>query len=204
MNKFLLFILVTGLSSFAHASGLGWTVQSFDWRKFAADKSEMDAAVKQCIALGSEEMRWCGEREIVKRFIGTREQKATSVRKYDAKDVVPLNFEHFAVPVFREAYKFQSRKNLTTLFGLFKNGRSEWKDQWTGCEAYPEMSWGCTNAYVLMRPEEVQIFKREVDGLIGKKISANYEYFQQDLGVMKIILDAAVKDNRALLFYAQD
>lgn len=206
MNKILLLcILTTTLANFAHASGLGWGVQSFDWKKYEADKTQIDASIKKCIALGDEEPRWCGEREIVTRFIGVRGQKASSIAKYDVKNVVlPLNFEHFVVPLFNEAYEFQLKKNVVTLFGLFKNGRSEWKDQWTGCEAYPEMSWDCTNAYVLMRPNEVQTFKKEVDSLIGKKTFAKYEYFQQDLGVMKEVVDSATKENRALLFYAQD
>lgn len=206
MNKLLLlFILTTTLVSIAHASGLGWGVQSLDWTKYEADKTQIDASVKKCIALGDEETRWCGDREIVTRFIGVRGQPATAIAKYDVRNVtLPLNFEHFAVLLFREAYKLQSKKNTATLFALFKNGRSEWRDQWTGCEAYPEMSWGCTNAYVLMRPNEVQQFKKEIDSLIGKKNSAKYEYFQQDLSVMKEVVDSAAKENRALLFYAQD
>lgn len=211
MNKLLVLgILTTMLASFTHASGLGWGVQSLDWKKYAADKTQIDASVKKCIALGDEEPRWCGEREIVARFIGVRGEKANSIERYDVKNAIllnnaaPLNFEYFAVPLFSEAYEIQSKKNITTLFGLFKNGRSEWKDQRTGCEAYPEMSWDCTNAYVLMRPNEVQKFKQEVDSLIDKKVPAKYEYFQQDLRVMKTVLDSAAAENRALLFYAGD
>jgi hypothetical protein len=201
----LLCIFTTTFAGFAHASGLGWGVQSFDWNKYAADKTKIDASVQKCIAQGDEEPRWCGEQEIVARFIGVRNQTATSIEKYDVRNVtLPLNFEYFSVPLLREAYQLQSKKNLVTLFGLFKNGRSEWKDQWTGCEAYPEMSWDCTNAYVLMRPNEVQKFKQEVDSLIGKKASTKYEYFQHDLSVMKGVIDTAAKENRALLFYAQD
>lgn len=206
MSKLLfLFIATTMFAGFTHASGLGWGAQSFDWAKYEADKSQIDASVKKCITAGGEEPRWCGEREIVTRFIGVRGQKATSITQYDVKDaVLPLNFEYFSVPIFSEAYELQSTKNFATLFGLFKNGRSEWKDQWTGCAAYPDRSWDCTNAYVVMRPHEVQAFKKEVDSLIGKKLSVNYEYFQQDLGVLKAVVDVAAKENRALLFYAQD
>jgi hypothetical protein len=206
MNRlFLLCVLTTTLANFAHASGLGWGVQSFEWKKYEADKTQIDASVKKCITQSDEEPRWCGEREIVARFIGVRGQQATSIAKYDVKNVVlPLNFEYFSVPFLSEAYELQSKNNLVTLFGLFKNGRSEWKDQWTGCEAHPEMSWNCTNAYVLMRPNEVQKFKQEVDSLIGKKTFVKYEYFRQDLSVLKAVLDITAKENRALLFYAQD
>lgn len=204
MKKLLLFIAAAILANFACASGLGWYAQSLDWAKYEADRGQVDASVRECITRDVEEPRWCGEREIVKRFIGVRGQKATSLARYDVKDVVlPLNFEYFDVTLFREAYELQPTKNIT-LFGLFKNGRSEWKEQWTGCEAYPEMSWNCTNAYVLMRPKEVQAFKVEIDSLIGKKPSAKYEYFQQDLSILKKVVDVAVKENRALLFYAQD
>lgn len=74
----------------------------------------------------------------------------------------------------------------------------------SGRGAIPDMSWDCTNAYVLMRPNEVQSLKQEVDSLIGKKTLAKYEYFQQDLSVLKAALDSVAKQNRAMLFYAQD
>ncbi len=206
MNKLLfLFMTTTMLASFTYASGLGWSAQSFDWAKYAADKLQIDASVKKCSATGNDEPRWCGEREIATRFIGARNQKATAIAKYDVKDVVlPLNFEYFSVPLFSDAYDIQVTKSSITLFGLFKNGRSEWKDQWTGCEPYTDRSWDCTNAYVVMRPSEVQALKKEIDGLVGKKASANYEYFQQDLVVLKGVIDIAAKEKRALLFYAQD
>lgn len=135
MNKLLVLSMFTALlANFAHASGLGWSVKSFDWKKYETDKTFIDASVKKCITDGDEEIRWCGEREIVTRFIGVRGQKATSFAKYDIKDIaLPLNFEYFSVQLFREAYELQTKKNTTTLFALFKNGRSEWKDQWTGC-----------------------------------------------------------------------
>jgi hypothetical protein len=205
MKKLLALFMFTALfSSPAHPSGLGWYLQSFDWKKYDADKVSIDSSVSKCIALGGEDWHWCGEREIVTRFIGTREQKATYLTKYDVKDVIPKNFEFFAVPLFSDAYEIQAKKNTSTYFGLFKNGRTEWKGQWTGCDAYPEMSWDCTNSYVLMKPNEVQSFKKEIDSLAAKKSVYKYEYFQQDLAVLKTIVDSAAENNRALLFYVTD
>ena len=200
----MLFLSTTMFASFSYASGLGWSARSFDWAKYEADKNQLDASVKKC-SLTSEEPRWCGEQEMVKRFIGTRGQKASSVANYDIKDaVLPLNFEYFSVPFVSEAYEVQSTKVPLSLFGLFKNGRSEWKGQWTGCDAYPDRSWDCTNAYVVMRPSEVKAIKKEIDDISSKNPVVKYEYFQLDLSVLKEVVDIASKENRALFFYAQD
>lgn len=204
MKKLILLLTLIVTANLVHASGLGWSAQSFDWKKYEADGAQLNSDVKKCVAQGGDEIHWCGERQIVRLFIGGRNQKPTAIETYHVKNEVPLNAEYIPVPLLRSAYEIQVNKKPTTLFRLFKNGRTEWQGQWSGCDNNPEISWECTNAYVVMRPNEVLYFKQEIDSLVGKKIVSDYEYFQQDLAMLKVIVDSVAKDNRALLFYAGD
>lgn len=172
--------------------------------KYEADSAALTAAMKKCVSAGGDEIHWCGEKQIVRLFIGGRNQEPTATDAYDVKNEVPVNAEYIAIPFLRSAYEIQVKKSTETLFGLFKNGRSEWQGQWSGCSANPDAFWECTNAYIVMRPNEVLAFKQEIDNLVGKKNSSNYDYFQQDLAMLKVIVDAVAKENRALLFYAGD
>lgn len=205
MKKLLLFCtLMAMVSGSAQASGLGWYVYSFDWKKYAADKAQIESSINKCMKAGEEDPKWCGESQITRRFIGTLDEKATADVNYGVKDARPGDLEMFAIGFFREAYYIQIKRMPFTHFELFKSGRSEWKDQWVGCDGDVGLAWNCINSYVLMRPEEVSAFKKEVDELMNKKPSSTYEYLYEYLGALKLVLDSASKDNKALLFHAMD
>lgn len=199
-----LLILLTLFSCRVEATGLGWYVYSFDWSFYEQDKQDIELSIKKCVTADEEASKWCGEEELMKRFVGTLDEKPTADLKYGVKDARPGDLELFAIGFFIEAYYYQIETNTFTNFEYFKSGRSEWKDQWVGCDDDIGITWNCINSYVLLKPSEVHAFKQEVDQLRTKKPRIDYQYFYEYLSALSMVLDTAAKNDRALFFHAMD
>ena len=157
-------ILLTLIPLAVSASGYGWYVSSFDWRKFSEWKTETESKVQIHRQFENEEERRDHETDLTslvyRIMVIAAEDGGNDPFVIDES---PWNMEFYWPKALEYAYK-KSDKDTKIFFSYFESGRDLWGLVPVGeCRDGGKKHWGyCMGAYVVLSPNEVEEFHNDL------------------------------------------
>jgi hypothetical protein len=191
----LLIVTVLG-SGIAFPSGFGWYVSSFDWSDFQRLSPRLETIAGEQSKADRIPLDNPHRYGALIQILNVRMGASSPVPLVDES---PIDNEFYWPDALRYASQVQEKRRIKSFFALFSKGRSLWPS--TESEACGKAFY-CYDSYVILSPDEVAAFQKEVVALNSK--TRHPDDYVDYLDDIEILLTKVSREHRALFFQGHD